>query len=154
MLCGKGLVRTQDLGYQVQRYDHCATCPVPGEVGGGGYTGHGVCLCRVAPHGTHNQGCSPTLIESSLKQASTVVWAPLGSVWPLYGGASLFHGVCNNNLCNNNLSLLNHNPLNAGLLAVFFSPMQHYQCYITPLPRLNFLEDSLEDSIFEQVLSL
>ncbi len=25
MLCGKGLVRTQDLGYQAERYAHCAT---------------------------------------------------------------------------------------------------------------------------------
>jgi hypothetical protein len=29
MLCGKGWVRTQDLGYQAERYDHCATRPVP-----------------------------------------------------------------------------------------------------------------------------
>jgi hypothetical protein len=28
MLCGKGRVRTQDLGYQAERYDHCATRPV------------------------------------------------------------------------------------------------------------------------------
>jgi hypothetical protein len=28
MLCGKGQVRTQDLGYQAERYDHCATRPV------------------------------------------------------------------------------------------------------------------------------
>ncbi len=28
MLCGKGRVRTQDLGYQVERCDHCATRPV------------------------------------------------------------------------------------------------------------------------------
>jgi hypothetical protein len=25
MLCGKGRVRTQDLGYQAERYVHCAT---------------------------------------------------------------------------------------------------------------------------------
>jgi hypothetical protein len=25
MLCGKGRVRTQDLGYHAERYDHCAT---------------------------------------------------------------------------------------------------------------------------------
>jgi hypothetical protein len=25
MSCGKGRVRTQDLGYQTERYDHCAT---------------------------------------------------------------------------------------------------------------------------------
>jgi hypothetical protein len=28
MLCEKGLVRTQDLGYQAERYDHCSTRPV------------------------------------------------------------------------------------------------------------------------------
>ncbi len=28
MLCGNGRVRTQDLGYQAERYDHCATRPV------------------------------------------------------------------------------------------------------------------------------
>ncbi len=28
MLCGKGLVRTQDLGYQAEHYDHCTTRPV------------------------------------------------------------------------------------------------------------------------------
>ena len=28
MLCGKGRVRTQDLGYQAERYDHYATRPV------------------------------------------------------------------------------------------------------------------------------
>ncbi len=28
MLCGKGRVRTQDLGYQAERYDHCTTRPV------------------------------------------------------------------------------------------------------------------------------
>ncbi len=28
MLCGKGRVRTQDLGYQSGAYDHCATRPV------------------------------------------------------------------------------------------------------------------------------
>jgi hypothetical protein len=27
MLCGKDRVRTQDLGYQAERYDHCATRP-------------------------------------------------------------------------------------------------------------------------------
>ncbi len=27
MLCRKGRVRTQDLGYQAERYDHCATRP-------------------------------------------------------------------------------------------------------------------------------
>jgi hypothetical protein len=27
-LCGKGRVRTQDLGYQAERYDHCATRPL------------------------------------------------------------------------------------------------------------------------------
>jgi hypothetical protein len=32
MLCGKGRVRTQDLGYQAERYDHCATRPVPPEI--------------------------------------------------------------------------------------------------------------------------
>jgi hypothetical protein len=28
MLCGQGRVRTQDLGYQAEHYDHCATRPV------------------------------------------------------------------------------------------------------------------------------
>jgi hypothetical protein len=28
MLCGKGRVRTQDLGYQAERYEHCTARPV------------------------------------------------------------------------------------------------------------------------------
>ena len=28
MLCGKGRVRTQDIGYRAERYDHCTTRPV------------------------------------------------------------------------------------------------------------------------------